>query len=287
MATSRLGLAAVLLNESRLRSAKAYIDAIQQWLPDQTLSKLESTEVLRVLQVGSSEVYLALMGPYPWQNLVTLTETSWHWKDSRELLRLHNAHIHITLRLGPADPLERAMLLSKITAALLSCQDCIGVYWDGPAISPAEMFLSNVKQACEGGSFPLLSWISFGIAEQNAGIAIITQGLEELGHKELEIISHAADATAFNYTLDLCNQLLKKGPFLKHGEAVGRNSAEYFPIIHRPATWDPAREVIEIDMRKCARKIKRFFVKLFGSRSSSENHGSTVQSADLSATEAK
>ena len=78
MATSRIGLAAILLDRSLLRSAKTYCEAVQQMLPDMPVSVIESecTDEVRVLKVGGSEVYIPLMPPFPWQNLVSLTETS-------------------------------------------------------------------------------------------------------------------------------------------------------------------------------------------------------------------
>jgi hypothetical protein len=266
MATSRLGLAAVLLNEPRLRSAKAYAEAIEKMLPGVPVSVMGSSKEVRELKVGESEVYIPLMPRFPWQDLVTLTETCWHWKESRELLRLHEAHILVTLRLGPDDPLERAMLLSKVTAAVLSAQDCLGVYWYGPAISSAKDFLAGVKVAVEGGRYPLLSWLSFGLCAEESGVSVITQGMDELGHKELEVIAEPDDATAFEYTLTLCEEVLRKGRILKHGERIGRVPGEKFRIQHRAASWDESREVIEVDMRKKVWNPKKILGKLLGKR---------------------
>ena len=87
MATTRLGLAAVLLDEPRLRSAKAYAEAVQQMLPDLPVSVMESSKEVRALKVGECEVYIPLLERFPWQDLASLTETAWYWKESRELLR--------------------------------------------------------------------------------------------------------------------------------------------------------------------------------------------------------
>jgi hypothetical protein len=264
MGKGPVATAAVLLNEARLRSAKSYGDALREFLLGVPVSTLESSNELRVLQVGESEAYFPLLPPFSWSELEPLAENAWHWRESRELLRRHKAHILVTLRLGPEDPLERAMLLSRLAAAVVSSQDCVGVYWSGPAISPADMFLESVKRAAAGGSYPLLSWVSFGLALKDSGVAVVSEGMEELGHKELEVVAHPEDGTAFDYTLKLCDEVLKKGTILKDGETIGRTSAERFPITHRPWHLDKARQAIEIDMRKKARKSKSIFGRLFG-----------------------
>jgi hypothetical protein len=264
MGKGPVATAAVLLNEARLRSARTYGRALRNMLPGVPISTLESSDELRALKVGDGEAYFPILPPLPWNELEPHVRNAWHWKDSRDLLRAHKAHILVTLRLGPEDPLERAMLLSRLVATVLSSQECVGVYWSGPAISPAGMFLESVRKAVAGGDYPLLSWVSFGLALKESGVSVVSEGMEELGHKELEVIAHPDDSSAFPYTLALCDYVLKKGPILRHGETIGRTPSERFPIVHRPWRWDKAREAIEIDMRKCVRKPKGIFGKLFG-----------------------
>jgi hypothetical protein len=264
MPKNGIGIAAVLLNESRLRSAKTYGAAIQQQLPGVRISIVESTDQVRVLKVDGSDVYFAMMPPFPWSDLESLTKNSWHWKESGALLRAHKAHILVTLMEGPEDPIEYAMLFSKLTAAVLTSQECVGVYWHGPAISPAKMFLESVKEAGEGGPYPLLSWVSFALVPEPSGLSVVSQGMNQLGHKEMELIADRGDGDVVEYTLTLCDYVLKKGPILRHGETIGRTASEKFPIIHRPWRWDKTKDAIEIDMRKGARKSQGILGRLFG-----------------------
>jgi hypothetical protein len=264
MAKDGIGISAVLLNESRLRSAKTYGAAIQKQLPHESVSIVDSTDQVRVLKVGGCDVYLAMMPPYPWSDLESLTKNSWHWKESGALLREHKAHILVTLPHAPDDPLERAMFLSRLTAAVVSSQECVGVYWMGPAISPAGMFLETVSEAAEGGHYPLLSWISFALVPEPSGVAVVTQGMDQLGHKEMEILADPGDGDVIEYTLTMCDYVLKQGPILLHGQTIGRTASEKFPINHRPWRWDKAKQAIEINMRKSAGRSKGLFGRLFG-----------------------
>ena len=264
MASDGIGISAVLLNESRLRSAKTYAAAVQQKLPDVPVSIVESTDQVRILKVGGKDVFIAIMPPYPWSDLESLTQNSWHWKESGQLLRTHKAHLLITLPQAPEDPLERAMLLSKLTAAVVSSQECLGVYWMGPAISPAEMFLETVAEATEGGNYPLLSWVSFAIVPEPTGVSVVTQGMDQLGHKEMEVLADPGDGDVVEYTLTMCDYVLKQGPILLHGQTIGRTAGEKFPITHRPWRWDKSKQAIEISMRQGAGKSKGFFGRLFG-----------------------
>jgi hypothetical protein len=264
MAKDKIGISAVLLNESRLRSARTYGAAIQQLLPHSRISIDESNDQTRTLTIDNRQVFISMMPPFPWSELESLTKNAWHWKESRALLPQHKAHLLITLIDGPAAPLEFAMLLSTLTAAVISSQECLGVYWHGPAISPAGMFLGSVKEALEGGALPLLSWVSFAIVPEPASVSVVSQGMDQLGHKELEVIADRGDGSVIEYALTLCEYLLKNGPILLHGQTIGRTAAEKFPIVHRPWRWDSTKEAIEIDMRKASAKPKSFFGRRSG-----------------------
>jgi hypothetical protein len=88
--------------------------------------------------------------------------------------------------------------------------------------------------------------------------------MDQLGHKELEVIADRGDGSVIEYALTLCEYLLKNGPILLHGQTIGRTAAEKFPIVHRPWRWDSAKEAIEIDMRKAPAKPKGFFGRRSG-----------------------
>ena len=254
----------MLLNESRLRSSKTYGAAIQAKLPDLSVTIGEGADQVRLLTVGSSDVYIAIMPPVPWSQLESLTKNSWHWQESGPLLKAHKAHLLISLMQAPEDTLERAMLLSQITAAILDSQECLGVYWHGPAISPAGLFLAGTKQAAEGGEYPLLSWASFAIVKEPNCVAVVSQGMDHLGHKEMEIIADPGNLDVVDYTLTMCDYVLKRGPILLHGQTIGPTAAQRFSITHRPWRWDKSKAAIEIDMRKKAGKSTGFLGKLFG-----------------------
>jgi hypothetical protein len=263
MATSRIGLAAILLNEPRLRSANTYAGAIKLMLPGVPVSIMECTARVREFKVGESEVYVPMLPAFPWSDLEPLAKNAWHWKEAEEQLRNHQAHILVTLRLGPEDPLEHAMLLSKVTSAIVAAQECLGIHWQGPAISSPASFRRAVKKAVEGGSYPLLSWINFAVKKDASGTTIVTQGMEELGHKEMEMIALPGDDTAIEYAITLCNQVLKKGPLLRHGDIIGRIAGERFLVSHRPYSMDREKQAIEIDMRKNVSMVKSVIGKLF------------------------
>lgn len=264
---AEMGLAMVLLNEPAMCDAQTFCRSIQKALPDLPVAMTdgEPEKDIVVLRIGEALLYLALMpGPVPWSDLESLTKNAWHWEESGDLLRGHKAHILVSLMNATDDPIENAMRLSQVTAGVLAAQDCLGVYWGGPAISPRELFLESVQDAAAGGPYPLLSWVSFALVPEPAGLSMVSQGMDKLGHKEMEVLADSGDESIVDYALTMCDYVLKKGPVLLHGQTIGRTAKEQFPITHRPWRWDASKGAIVIDMRKNSGKRKGFFGRLFG-----------------------
>ncbi len=265
MSKDGIGVSVVMMSEPRLRSAKTYGTTLQKWFPGIPVSiGKESTDEIRILTVDKYDVYLSLMPPVPWNQVESLTKNSWHWKESNELLRKHKAHILIAMMKGPEGLIEKAMFLSRVTAAVLDSQDALGVLWGGPAISPKKMFIESVQEATEGGHYPLLSWVSFAIVPESDSVSVVTQGMDALGHREMEVISNRGDGSIIKYTMTLCDYVLKKGPILLHGQTIGRTAGEKFSITHRPWRWDKSKGAIVIDMRNNTGGGKGFLARLFG-----------------------
>jgi len=262
---SSVGLSMVMMEKAGMRSAKTFCQSFQKWIPDlpASVDSEDRAKGIWVIKVGPHDVYLTLMpAPVPWSQLETLTQAAWHWRESPEVLKNHKAHILIAVMNGPPDPIDSAVFLTQITAAILEVQESLGVLWGGPAICSRKMFLETAKDVSRENP-AVLSWVSFNLAKDAHGVAVITQGMEKLGHKEMELLGDPGDGSIIEFALDMAMYVLRSGPVLKHGQTFGRSANELFPITHRPWSWDKSKTAIVLDTRKRS-KPGGFMNRLFG-----------------------
>jgi hypothetical protein len=246
-------LAVLMLAEPAVSSAERICETLRSAFPEQKVH-VESADERGVysLALGEYMLFVALMpGPVPWDQLESLTQAAWHWRESEAELRAHHAQVLITIPNGPPDPVDGDLLLTRVTAAILEVQPAIGVFWGGPAISSREMFLAAGRDASREGFIPVLLWVSFNFLEEaNGEHAIVTQGMERLGHREMELLGDPTSEDSLEYALDMACYVLRQGPILKPGQNCGRTAEERFPITHRPWRWDASKTAIILDMRK-------------------------------------
>jgi hypothetical protein len=265
---SGVSLAMIMLEKIALRSTKTFRESLQRAFPGESVAVVPSADEKKgtyVFKLGEYDLYVALMpGPIPWTELETLTQAAWHWQESGELLRGHKAHILVTIMNPPTDPLDADLLMTRVVTALLEVQEALGVYWPGPAITSRKMFMELGRDASRDAMVPVLLWVSFSpLREKNGEISVITQGMERLGHKEMELMADAGNEDCIEFSLDLAMYVLKAGPVLKPGQTFGRTAQEKFPISQRPWRFDESRTAIILDMRSGGQK-KGFYSRLLG-----------------------
>jgi len=246
----------LMMDKPAMRSAKTFCASIQQWLPQLPASIVseDREKAIWILKVGPYDVYLALIpGPIPWSQLESLAKAAWHWKEAPQLLPNHKAQLLITVMKGPPNPLDGALLLTKITGAVLEVQEALGVYWHGPAISPKKLFIEEAKTSARGQKLPVLCWMSFNIIPSGPQYVISTQGMNRLGCMELDMwANRGTSLNAVEFSLDMAAYVLN-GAVLKHGETFGRTANERFRITHGPWALDRTKAAIVLDLRAPAR----------------------------------
>jgi hypothetical protein len=249
-----IGLAIVMLETPELYPAASIEAALQTAFPGKPVTADTSTGAAQDVysfDIGGTMLFIALMpAPVPWDQLESLAAAAWHWREAATELRTHGAHLLVTISNPPEDPLDADLLLTRATRAVLEAQPAIGVLWGGPAISSRSIFLDLAAGASRETSLPVLCWMSFNIVREGAGkYAIVTQGLERLGHREMELLADRTSKGALEMCVDLAEYVLRRGPVLKPGQTFGRTADEKFPISVKPWRWDPSKEAIVLNMR--------------------------------------
>lgn len=149
----------------------------------------ESTGGARLLIDGQTVVVMYQGIPYP-NDLEHVYDIS-NWAESKELMEQHNAHI-LVLIMSEANPVEKALLMTKILACLIELTPALGVYKsDQMLLMPAELYILSAKQVMENNptEVPTVLWVYVGIYyddEDYSSASGYTYGLHTFGHKEFE-----------------------------------------------------------------------------------------------------
>src|SRR5688500_4657084 len=144
-----------------------------------------------VIQFRGANIALSLMpGPIPWGDLEGPCATAWWWDEAEAVMREHKYHFVIALVGGDIDPVERRLILTRVTSAIIRGSDAVGVYWaEGSLVQEPQSFLEQAEGATED-QVPLPLWVDVRVEENEDGTyRCFTTGMEPLGFLEMEVAS--------------------------------------------------------------------------------------------------
>jgi hypothetical protein len=244
-------LALVALDEERLPSADAVATELAARFPDaaplEATSQTERSVTFKCDQATGN--YTLVDKPIPWERLEGPCATAWYWPEAEQAMRRHTAHLLVTLLDESKDPIDTAILMTRLVTALASQSSAVGIVWgpSGQVHRPEDFAAMATRMARE--DLPLHLWIDFRVTqlEDEEGLALFTTGLEALGHREFETPQFAGDAEGLAGTVyNVTHYVLEKGAVLKDGEAVGLPDGSQVNIQFGPSMIDESQEVIQL-----------------------------------------
>ncbi|WP_129781167.1 DUF4261 domain-containing protein [Peristeroidobacter soli] len=193
--------------------------------------------------------------PIPWSDLEGPCTTSLLWKDAAAEVQGHQAHLIVTV-MSDLTKVEQAILLTKATAAVLAaCEGAIGVYWgNATLVVPKNLFLDFCTEVLPHGP-PLDIWIDFRVGWQTkASSGGFTQGMEALGHMELETQESPEKPSDLRQRLHgLAGYLLENGPVIRDGHTIGQNAREKIRIVYSDSAFGSDKRVMQLQYETAAK----------------------------------
>ncbi len=251
MITGSPWLALIALDQERLPAGDAVAAELAARFPD--AAPLEATsETARSVTFKCGQAagnYTLVDQPIPWERLEGPCATAWYWPEAEAAMRGHTAHLLVTLLDEAKDPIDTAILMTRLLTALASQTSAAGLVWgpSGQVHKPEDFAAMAARMARE--DLPLHLWIDFRVTqlEEQEGLALFTTGLEALGHREFETPQFAGDAEGLAGTVyNVTHYVLEKGAVLKDGEAIGLPDGSQVNIQFGPSMIDESQEVIQL-----------------------------------------
>jgi hypothetical protein len=200
--------------------------------------------------VGSAHVGVAFVdAPMPVSDLGRACETTRLWPEAAQALREHACHLVVTVA-GELGRVPTATLLTQACAGVLeTTPSALGVYWvAATTLVRKDAFISMARQMGALGP-PQSIWVDFRVASRPEGGSLgYTFGLSALGFLEFEAV-HAIEPPArlFDRLEALAARVLRHGPVIRAGDAVGRDASEKVDVADAPSAFGRPARVLRLD----------------------------------------
>ena len=193
--------------------------------PDAPPLKLASaTDSLLALTLGEFTAAATLVPrSIPWSQLEGPAETAWYWPGAAEALREHAAHLLVTLVDEGGKAIDKAIAVTRLTAALAATTPSVGVFWgQGRLVHPPVAFLEQAA-AMRGDNMPLFLWVDFRVERiDGGGVRLFTTGLDALGGVEIEAPRFDGHPQLLvKYVYNIAHYQLERRKVIKEGDVIG------------------------------------------------------------------
>jgi hypothetical protein len=250
-----VALAMVPLTGGARVSRSKLAEHFAEW--DDVVSPPEIDKGDGTLTFGHGEYFVAVAlmpAPIPAQELEGPIATSWLWPEAEQQLAEQKGHLIVTAMTkdDQTDPVAHRKVLTQITASVLaSTEGALGVYWgDAGQLVGRELFLEMATEMLPD-EIPLPLWVDFrvGPVDQESGLSYgFTDGMEELGHKEL-VTQNATEPPGElrQRLMAIAEYLLANGAVIQDGHTVGEDDNERITVVFGPSPFGHEGDVMQLD----------------------------------------
>lgn len=260
-----VSLAMVTLNDNpaiRLPDIFEYLQTTWRGIP---ASEPDQRGSVLTFNVGTANVFLAPMpAPIPWAELEGPCETSLLFPDAEAALKPHTHHMIVTV-LTDGPPVERALLLTKVVAAVLAtCDAATGVYWAlaGMVIRP-DVFREFAVKILPP-ALPLEIWVDFRVAGNPDGTSSgFTVGLAMFELMDIETQNATERPSELRDRLiSIAHYLIENGLVIGDGHTIGEGADQEIRVVYADSAFGNSDRIMRLDYLSPRSTQKRPWWKL-------------------------
>jgi len=241
----------VALREMKIPATNDIQAALQAFLPtNAAVTGLQISEKAVTFSInGQFAMFGFLDFPIPWTDLEIPCATSWLWTEATAEMKPHKAHLIVSYFGTDGTLLDRALLLTRLTAAAAKAFDAVGVYWGHGGVVLSARRFQDIAAKATTDKLPLLTWIDFRLQKNpDKTINVLTTGLEYFGCMEIEILnSHRSYEDIMDTVMGLATITLR-GEVIKDGDTIGPDDQTKIKVRHAKSVWDRKGKVLRVAM---------------------------------------
>jgi len=260
-------VAMLALSKVELPSAEAILAELERRAPRfaagltavKTPESAAEAAGVRIFTVGSRLLSVMLIDkPLPDGMFDEAIRAELVWRDARERLATHQAHIIVGCVVdgeGHRPAVETAGLVTAMAAAVAALTSTIGVYWStGNTVTEAARF-QQIADSFFAGNLPVTVWVqllllpSIPTAKGEPTLAAVTRGLQPFGGREIEFQpTTLPPAGIAQRVFGGCIYLLTKGPVLKSGDTLSVSQEERIRVSYGTQGYRPGVPVMKLSL---------------------------------------
>lgn len=185
-------------------------------------------EDIGTIDIEDKQIIITLMPQtINWDELNQSCERAWYFKQAKDKLRKHVAHLVVSINGRLDEQINNCILLSKMITAIIDSSRTVGVYWYNiQTIRSPEEFKDKIINI-DGINLPIELWVDIrmrinGSFKQD----IYTVGMDKLGLRNIEILNSKLDYyILYIFTYEAClnmasslyeykeNEILEEGKY--------------------------------------------------------------------------
>ena len=213
--------AVVYLSSNRPLHLPEFLAEFHENWPFVSLERTGSEPHCALFRTGRSHFALELHHePVPQAITEPVVHSTLHWPTAPAALSRHVAYIELSGSVSEHGALTLACDLTRAIASLLAVTDSLAVCWrNGPALNPAQTFISTAREMFSTGLHPLALWTAIRW-DANAH-TLSTHGMEQFDAPEL-LLTQQRDAAPLmvEYLFQVALSLLDSHPRIVEGKTV-------------------------------------------------------------------
>lgn len=228
---------AVLLEAAKSPEGKSLVANLKKnWkLAADSLSQSDKTVVFSVPGATIMLAWLDYAPPAP--ELRASSRISWLWPAAEAEALKAKAQVIISVIGSSQKSLELHKIFTKVAGALLEQPEANGVYMsDRYLLLSKDFYHAAARNLLQEGSLPLYCWVYFGMQQKDGLNGAYTYGMQEFGHKEMEIVQSKNTLQDIHATLyDVAAFIVQSNYALKDAAVFDR-----IPDLHLSVRLSPA-----------------------------------------------
>ncbi|MCU7853425.1 MAG: DUF4261 domain-containing protein [Candidatus Thiodiazotropha sp. (ex Monitilora ramsayi)] len=221
----------------------------ETWPDFGQVSDIEICDNTGSFKVGELNVTLGdINGPIPWSDLEGPCATSILWKNAEAELKLHQSHTIVTVY-GELEAIPLSAFLTRVTTSVLATSGtALGVFWGNAALLiPKPIFVEFAMKILREGA-PLYIWVDFRVGYDGESTSSgFTQGMEALGHMELEAVKVPETVPDLRERLfNIADYLVDNGAVIKDGDTIGSEENEKIQVVFSKSNFGYENQVMAL-----------------------------------------
>lgn len=223
---------------------KAYsLDAVIQDLKSYwglAVDNADGDDSSATFAVNGELAAIALMpAPIPAEEIESMFEYSYLWRDAEKETKEHTQHAIVTLLSSKNATVERYSILTKINASILKTSEtAIGVYQGAQTLLLSKNLYIDFADFLREEQLPIQLWVYIGILNGEVKSSIYTYGMKEFGKSEIEIIDAPMNGEElYEFLLSVLAYVLEYDVTLKDGETIGFTEEQKIKITESKAIY--------------------------------------------------